>query len=38
MLLGLVFCSSGRILGKGFTDGAEFHADRPRCPFEEENT
>jgi hypothetical protein len=30
MLLGLAFCSSGRILGKSFTDGGEFHADGPR--------
>ena len=30
MLLGLAFCSSGRILGKSFTDGAESHADGPR--------
>ena len=29
-LLGLAFCSSGRIIGKTFTDGAEFHADKPR--------
>jgi hypothetical protein len=29
VLLGLAFCLSGRIFGKSFTDGAEFHADGP---------
>jgi hypothetical protein len=29
-LLGLAFCLSGRIIGKTFTGGAEFHADGPR--------